>query len=82
MKSAAKRDATLDALAEASLGLGGVATELSKRIAERMDTAPKNWQWIGEHLSQQHFGITQARAEMLQRMYGGIASPLDHNPNR
>jgi hypothetical protein len=48
-----------------------------RAIAESMQTAPTNWQWIGPHLSQRMFGITEARARAYAERHGGVASPLE-----
>ena len=37
---------------------------------------PQTWQWIGPHMSQRMFGISQARAEGLVKAYGGHAEPM------
>lgn len=33
-----------------------------------------NWQWIGPHMSQRMFGITEERAKDYARRFGGKAS--------
>lgn len=33
------------------------------------------WKWIGPHLSQRMFGITEERAKDYARRFGGEASP-------
>ena len=48
-----------------------------RAIAESMQTAPTNWQWIGPHLSQRMFGITEARARAYAARHGGVASQLE-----
>lgn len=45
-------------------------------LAETMNPAPKGWQWIGVHMSQQMFGITQDRAESMASRFGGRAEPM------
>ena len=40
---------------------------------EAMQTEPCDWQWIGPHVSQRFFSITQARAEAYAAKYGGTA---------
>jgi hypothetical protein len=37
---------------------------------------PTDWQWIGEWVSQRHFGITEERANALAEKHGGIASRM------
>jgi hypothetical protein len=49
---------------------------LFRSLAAAMQTAPADWQWVGPHLSQRMFGITQARAEDYARRHGGSASPM------
>lgn len=34
------------------------------------------WQWIGPHMSQRHFGITETRAKELAARHGGTASKM------
>lgn len=36
-----------------------------------------NWQWIGPHMSQRMFGITQKRAEEYAAKHGGEAKPME-----
>lgn len=38
--------------------------------------AAANWMWTGEHMSQNHVGITEARAKELQAQHGGVAKPM------
>ena len=45
-------------------------------IFTAMQTEPTNWQWIGQWMSQRHFGITQTRAEAFAAKHGGVASPM------
>jgi hypothetical protein len=45
---------------------------------EAMNPEPMNWQWIGQHMSQRMFGITEKRAKAYATLYGGTASPLEH----
>jgi hypothetical protein len=45
-----------------------------REIHSAMQTQPTNWQWIGQHMSQQMFGITEARAKDYALHYGGEAS--------
>ena len=35
-----------------------------------------DWQWIGPHMSQRMFGITQERAEGYAKAHGGTAEPM------
>lgn len=48
-----------------------------RMIAESMNSSPTDWQWIGEHLSQRMFGITQERAEQYAARHGGTARKME-----
>lgn len=48
-----------------------------RRLADAMAAAPCDWQWIGPHMSQRMFGITEARAKAYAARHGGVASPLE-----
>lgn len=37
---------------------------------------PRDWQWIGPHMSQRMFGITEARAKAYAERHGGNASQM------
>lgn len=45
-------------------------------IADAMQAKPADWQWIGPHMSQRMFGITQERAEAFALRHGGKAEPM------
>ncbi len=45
-----------------------------RNIAEAMQTAPTDWQWIGAHMSQRMFGITEKRAKEFAARHGGTAA--------
>lgn len=45
-------------------------------LAAAMQTEPTDWQWIGAHMSQRMFGITEARAKHYAEVYGGTASKM------
>lgn len=51
--------------------------ESFRTIAEQMQTAPTDWQWIGPHLSQRMFGITRERAEAFAARHGGTAAKME-----
>ena len=51
--------------------------EAFRQIAASMATQPTNWKWIGPHMSQRMFGITEARAKDYAARFGGEASPLE-----
>lgn len=46
-----------------------------RQIAETM-LGKTDWQWIGPHMSQRMFGITQERAEAYAKRHGGEAKPM------
>ena len=50
--------------------------ETFRAIAEAMQTAPTDWQWIGPHLSQRMFGITETRAKAYAERHGGVAQRM------
>jgi hypothetical protein len=37
---------------------------------------PRDWQWIGPHMSQRMFGITEPRARAYAERHGGTASRM------
>jgi copper oxidase (laccase) domain-containing protein len=48
-----------------------------RQIAEAMrGDVPHNWQWIGPHMSQRHFGISEERAKQFAQRHGGEASQM------
>jgi hypothetical protein len=47
-----------------------------RAIADAMQTAPTDWQWIGVHMSQRMFGITEARAKAYAERHGGVATKM------
>ncbi len=47
-----------------------------RQIAETMQSAPTNWQWIGKHMSQRMFGITEQRAKDYAIRHGGEAREM------
>jgi hypothetical protein len=47
-----------------------------RAIAEAMQTEPTNWQWVGPHMSQRMFGITETRAREYAKRHGGIAREM------
>lgn len=48
-----------------------------RAIAEAMQTEPTNWQWIGPHMSQRMFGITESRAKAYAQRHGGEAKEME-----
>ncbi len=47
-----------------------------RAIAEAMQTEPTDWQWIGPHMSQRMFGITEKRAKAYAERHGGVAQKM------
>jgi hypothetical protein len=47
-----------------------------RQIAASMQSAPTNWQWIGPHMSQRMFGITEQRAKDYATRHGGEAKEM------
>lgn len=41
---------------------------------------PQNWQWIGQHMSQRMFGITEKRAKEFAARHGGVAAMMPPQP--
>jgi len=51
--------------------------EAFRLIAQAMTMLePTDWQWNGQYLSQQHYGITRTRAEYLVSRHGGVARQM------
>jgi hypothetical protein len=46
-----------------------------RAIADQLIGAA-DWQWVGPHMSQRMFGITQERAEAYAKRHGGTAQPM------
>ncbi len=38
---------------------------------------PADWEWVGKHMSQRMFGITEARAKGYAARFGGEARKMD-----
>ena len=47
-----------------------------RQIAAAMQTEPTDWQWIGPHMSQRMFGITEKRAKEYATRHGGEAKRM------
>lgn len=49
-----------------------------RTIADQMigDESTRQWQWIGKHMSQRMFGITEEKAKEYANRYGGTASKM------
>lgn len=56
--------------------MNNAALSQFRAIAEAMNTEPTDWQWIGEHMSQRMFGITEARARSYAERHGGTARQM------
>ena len=40
---------------------------------------PQDWEWIGPHMSQRMFGITESRARAYAERHGGTAKRMGPN---
>jgi len=47
--------------------------ESFRNIAAAMYPEPHDWQWIGPHMSQRMFGISEERAKRYAKRFGGEA---------
>lgn len=48
-----------------------------RKIAAAMaGPEPQDWEWIGQHLSQRMFGISEKRAKDYANRFGGIARKM------
>jgi hypothetical protein len=43
---------------------------------------PQDWEWIGPHMSQRMFGISEKRAKEYAKAHGGTARKMTANPAR
>ena len=50
--------------------------QMFRDIAASMQTKPTNWQWVGPHMSQRMFGITEERAKAYALRHGGEAKQM------
>lgn len=49
-----------------------------RQIAEALaGPEPQDWQWIGPHMSQRMFGITEKRARDYAKRHGGVARKME-----
>lgn len=39
--------------------------------------APQDWEWVGRHMSQRMFGITEKRAREYAERHGGVARKME-----
>lgn len=51
--------------------------EWFRRIADAMSDDPKDWEWIGPHMSQRMFGISEVRAKEYAEKHGGTARQME-----
>jgi hypothetical protein len=58
-------DATINAFRQ-------IATQMQGEVAQ-------NWQWIGKHMSQRMFGISEERAKAYAARHGGEARKMDND---
>ena len=57
------------------MGMTNATLQAFRDIAEQM-IGKADWQWIGPHMSQRMFGITQERAEGYAKAHGGKAEQM------
>ena len=51
-----------------------------RELADRLlGDIPRDWQWIGPHMSQRMFGISEARARDYALRHGGEARKMEAN---
>jgi hypothetical protein len=50
--------------------------EYFRSLSAAMQTEPTTWQWVGVHMSQRMFGITETRAREYAKTFGGTALPM------
>ncbi len=48
-----------------------------RRIAAAMGCGEQGWQWIGPHMSQRMFGISESRAKDYAQRFGGEAKQME-----
>lgn len=51
--------------------------EAFRAIASAMQTEPTTREWIGPHMSQRMFGITERRANEYTQRHGGTAREME-----
>ena len=60
--------------------MNATTLETFRAIADTLaGPEPQDWEWIGAHMSQRMFGITQVRAENYARQFGGIARQMNNH---
>jgi len=49
-----------------------------RRLADALaGPEPQDWEWIGQHMSQRMFGITEQRAKAYAARHGGQARQME-----
>lgn len=49
-----------------------------RNLADAMaGSEPRDWEWVGVHMSQRMFRITEARAKNYAATYGGTARKME-----
>lgn len=57
--------------------MNNATLEAFRQIAAEMQgNKPQDWQWIGKHMSQRMFGISEQRAKDYAKTYGGKAERM------
>jgi hypothetical protein len=61
--------------------MNDAALEGFRQIAASMQgPEPRDWQWVGPHMSQRMFGITESRARAYAERHGGAAQRMEVAP--
>ena len=57
--------------------MNNATLEAFRQIADAMQgPMPRDWEWIGPHMSQRMFGITEQRAREFAARHGGNARKM------
>jgi len=56
--------------------MNNASLEVFRKIAAAMNPEPQTWEWIGKHMSQRMFGISEQRAKDYERRFGGTAREM------
>ncbi|MCI4355087.1 MAG: hypothetical protein L3K06_06960 [Thermoplasmata archaeon] len=56
--------------------MNNATIEYFRTLAAAMQTSSTDWQWVGPHMSQRMFGITEQRARAYAERHGGTASRM------
>jgi len=57
-------------------GMNDATLSYFRALAAAMQTEPTDWEWIGPHMSQRMFGITERRAREYAERHGGTANRM------